>query len=68
MEQNVVTTGNSVSGLKAYDVPKNKVFKINIPKYWLVKNGARKVELCENAITGNLEIRVVKPAKSESNT
>jgi len=49
--------------LKEYDVPKGKIIKVHVPKFWIEKSKGRKLELCENAVTGNLEIRKKKPAE-----
>jgi hypothetical protein len=60
------TEPNSVV-LREYKVPRGGTVKIHIPTFWLTKNKVRVIELCENATTGSLEIRVKEP-KPEPNT
>lgn len=74
MEHNVTTQAPVVVTLREIDVPEDGVIKLHIPKFWLEKNRAIRIDLCENAITGNLEVRIKdrkpetgEPLKSETN-
>lgn len=57
MEQDLTTGTEFLVALNAYDVPETGI-TIRVPKFWLEKNRAMKIELCENSITKRLEIRV----------
>lgn len=43
--------------LREYEVPSDQNVKITPPKFWLTKQDAKVLEMCEDAETGNIVIR-----------